>query len=246
MNLRRWGGFALAVACSTFGLSGAALVGASNAYASALTVYYSKINSGYNVYSSTVPPATASTTLKVPMVKDCPKTGRGIGFGPLVEDSGGDGAEAFVEVGCVGGKATYSGGLDMFGTITTSATTVHPGNSLSLSATMNATSTSATFTDTSTGYSRTVTGASGTAAYAFIGSFPADNSAHKLLGVPHFATLTFTNAKVNGAGIGTYDTATGLYEFIRTTNGKAPPKGKVQVEPSALKTSSFSLAFEHK
>ncbi len=236
--------FGLVVVCSAT-LCGIALAAAGTAYASGPPVYYDVSDSSYNVFSSSIPPATVSTTFKVPAVTDCTKSDRQVGFGPGVEDNSGAGADPFLVVGCKGGTAVYSANFYMFGTITTASITVHPGNSLSLSASMNASSTSITFDDTTTESSQTESGAGDTAAYGFIGSFPVHNSADKLLGVPHFATVTFKHALVNGSGIGTYTSATGLYEFIRTTNGEAPPSGTVQIEPGALGSSSFSLSFDH-
>lgn len=66
-----------------------------------------------------------------------------------------------------------------------------------------------------------------------------------LLGVPKFTTLTFTNVQVNGANIGTYTAAPGVYEFIRTTNGSAPPSGTVQILPLGVGAASFSHLWKH-
>jgi hypothetical protein len=220
-------------------------VGGTSAYASGLTIDYQPSDSGYSIYSSTIPPATASTNLTVPTVTGCTKADRQIAFGPLVENSSGDGADSFIEVGCKSGKATYAVGALAFSTLTIFATTVRPGDSISLSAAMNATSTTATVDDTTTGFNQTVSGAADTAAYGYVGSFPVYKSGPKPLHVPDFGTVSFTSAEVNGAGIGTYTSATGLYEFIRTTNGKASPKGKVQVDPGTLGSTSFSMAFDH-
>jgi hypothetical protein len=220
-------------------------VGGTSAYASGLTIDYQTSDSGYSIYSSTIPPATASTDITVPTVTGCTKSDRQIAFGPLVEDSSGDGADSFIEVGCKGGKATYAVGALVFSTFTIFSTTVSPGDSISLSAAMNATSTSATVDDTTTGFNQTISGAGHTAAYGYVGSFAAFKGGTKPLHVPDFGTVSFTSAEVDGAGIGTYNSSTGLYEFIRTTNGKAPPKGKVQVEPGTLGSSSFSMAFDH-
>lgn len=220
------------------------VVGAGAAYASGQPVYYNVSNSSYNVFSSSTPPATVSVTFKVPAVTGCTKADRQVGFGPGVEDSSGAGADPFLVVGCKSGSAVYSANFYMFGTASPASVTVHPGNSVSLSASISATSTSITFDDTTTGKSQTENGAADTAAYGFAGSF-AVNKGAKLLGVPHFATVTFKNVLVNGSGIGAYTSATGLYELIRTTNGAAPPSGAVQIQPGALGTSSFSLTFEH-
>jgi hypothetical protein len=243
VNLRRLCIIGLVLACSVT-TSGLALIAASDAYATGFPVYYDASDSSYDIFSSSVPPATASTTLKVPAVTGCTKTNRQVGFGPGVEDSSGAGADPFVVVGCKGGKAIYSANFYMFGTITASSVTVHPGNSLSLSVSMTATTTTITFDDTTTGSSQTETGAADTAAYGFVGSFPVQKGA-TLLGVPDFARVTFKNVLINGSGIGTYTSATGLYEFIRTTNGSAPPSGTVQIQPGALGTSSFSLTYKH-
>ena len=219
--------------------------GGTSAYASGLTIDYQRSDSGYSIYSATIPLATASTNLTIPTVTGCPKADRQIAFGPLVENSSGDGADSFIEVGCKSGKATYAVGALMYSTLTIFATTVRAGDSVSLSAAMNGTSTTATVDDTTTGFNQTVSGAGDTAAYGYIGSFPAYKGGPKPLHVPDFGTISFTSAEVNGAGIGTYTSSTGLYEFIRTTNGKAPPKGKIQVDPGTPGSSSFSMAFDH-
>ena len=62
--------------------------------------------------------------------------------------------------------------------------------------------------------------------------------------IPKFSRFSFTNAQVSGANIGTYTVATGLYEAVQTTNGMAPPAGKIDIRPGALiGESSFSLTW---
>jgi hypothetical protein len=212
------------------------------AYASG-TVYYQQYDSGYQVYSSTVPPATVAVTFKVPLVSDCTSTEREIGLGPLVEDASGDAVESWVQLGCDKGKAVYSAGYSILGTGAQFGIVVHPHDSITQTNSMNATQSSVTFTDNTTGASDTITGSADTAAYGYIGSTSDFNGKGKLTGVPDFSTVSMTDAEINGAGIGTYTTSTGLAEWIRTTTGTS--SGTVQIQPGTLHPSSFKLTFRH-
>ena len=224
--------------------AGVLLVGPGRAYASGPPVDYQTSNSGYAVYSSTTPPASVAATFKVPAVSGCKKKAQLIAAGILVEDSSGSGAEPFIQFGCSGGKAVYSAGLDMFGTITTLTNKVVAGDSVSMFANMNPTLTEISI-QVANGWNTSQSGAGDTAAYGYVGTFPVGNGAAGVLGVPHFATFSFKKATINSAGLGSYTPSTGLGEYIRTTNGSAPPSGLVQIEPGTLASKSFSLTFEH-
>jgi len=95
---------------------------------------------------------------------------------------------------------------------------------------MSRSATRVTFSDKSTAVTKSVTGKGDVAGYGSVTAAPVHEPLNTgvLLGVPKFTTLTFTNVQVNGTNIGTYTAATGLYEFIRTTNGSAPPSGTVR------------------
>jgi hypothetical protein len=206
------------------------------AFAASVPVDYYPSNAGYGVYSSTVPPASASTHLKVPSLT-CTKVKAGLAFGTLVENAKGTVyAAADILEQCANGVADYSAAVNVDSKVTQFDTTVKPGDSIILSSSLSPSRASTTFTDSRTGFTRTLTGSGGTSAYGIIGSAP-----YATKEVPHFATFSFTDAKVNGAAIGSYTASKGLYELVQTNNGKAPPKGQVEVEPGPLGTSSFAF-----
>jgi hypothetical protein len=219
-------------------------VGTGQAFASTPTVDYQGTNSGYAVYSSTTPPADVQTQFKVPSVTGCKKKDLLIAIGGLVEDSSGSAAEPFIQLGCSGGKAVYSAGLDVFGSIVTLPNKVVAGDTVYMSASMNSTVTQVGIT-VANGWSTSKTGAGDTAAFGYVGTSPVGNGSGGILGVPHFATFSFKKALINSAGLGTYTSSTGLTEYVRTKSGSAPPGGTVQIEPGTLGSSSFSLTFEH-
>jgi hypothetical protein len=122
---------------------------------------------------------------------------------------------------------------------------VSPGDVIALSASTTSTAGSITFTDVTTGYSKSVTGPGLVADFAYVGSLAKFDDAGALLGVPQFPSFPFTNAQVNGAGLDTYSAATGLEQFIRTTNGSPPPTGIIQIQPGSLAAASFSETWLH-
>jgi hypothetical protein len=207
------------------------------AFAQSIPIDYYPGNAGYAVFSSTVPPASASSHLRVPTLT-CTKAKAGAAFGTLVENANGSiSGDAGIVEQCVKGVAEYFGSIDVNSTITQLDTTVSPNDSIILSASESPGRTSATFRDETTGFTQTITGSGATAEYGFIGSVP-DVLTTK---VAHFAKFSFTDAKINGAAIGSYTASEGLYEAIQTNNGEAPPGGKIEVEPGSLGTSSFPL-----
>jgi hypothetical protein len=215
--------------------------------ATGLPTYYTTETSGYAVYSATTPPAHVSAQFKVPTVSGCTATDRQIAAGAEVQDSGGAGASVFLKLGCHAGKTIYQGEFNVFGTLAVVTGSIKPNNLISVSGSMSATATKVTFTDKTTGVTKSVSGKGDVAAYASVTAGPIHEPpvTGVLLGVPKFTTLTFTSVQVNGANLGTYTSATGLYEFIRTTNGSAPPSGTIQILPGAVGTASFSLVWKH-
>ncbi len=206
------------------------------AFAAGVPVIYFAGNAGYQVYSTSVPPASASVQFQVPTLT-CAKGKQGIGFGILLENTSGGVSQPIVYEACVKGNPVYTAFILINSSGTTLSTTVHANDLISLSASQTASGTSATFTDNSTGFSSTLTGPGSTPEYAFIGSVPGTKK------VPTFSTFTFTNARVNGASLGTYTAATGLSQVVQTKRGKTPPKGTVEIQPGTLGLSSFSLTW---
>jgi hypothetical protein len=228
----------LSVATAGIAMSLGLLTVLAAAPASASTpVFYYAGNAGYQVSSTTIPPATAKAEFLVPTVT-CTKAKLNVTFGVLVENTSGGSSGPVVAEGCAKGKATYAAYIEINGTATMLDTSVSPNNLITVSASEASTATSATFTDVSSGYSKTLTGAGSISEYASVGSFPGTTKK-----VPTFSTFNFTNAEINGAAIGTYTGSTGLNEEVQTINGKVPPKGKVEIQPGALGTSSFPLSW---
>lgn len=218
------------------GLSVQMLAPAAPAFAAGVPVTYYAGNAGYDVYSTSVPPANASVQFQVPTLS-CAKGKQDIGFGILLENTSGGVSQPIVDEACAKGKPVYTAFILINSSGTTLSTTVHANDLISLSASQTAAGTSATFTDNTTGFSSTLTGPGSTPEYAFIGSVPGTKK------VPVFSTFTFTNARVNGASLGTYTGATGLSQAIQTKRGKTPPKGTVEIQSGTLGLSSFSLTW---
>ncbi len=153
----------------------------------------------------------------------------------------------FLKLGCHASKTLYQGAFNVFGKLTVVTGSIKPNDLISLSGSMSATATKVTFTNKTTGVTKSVSGKGDVAAYGSViaGSVHEPPLTGVLLGVPKFTTLTFTSVQVNGANLGTYSSATGLYEFIRTTNGSAPPSGTVQILPGTVGAASFSLVWKH-
>ncbi len=229
------------------GLVAPLLLSASPAAASGLPTYYSTTNSGYAVYSATTPPARVSAQFRVPTISGCTATDRQIALGVDTQDKGGAGGNPFLKFGCHASKAFYQGEFNWFGTLVLLSATIKPNDVISVSSSMSSAGTKATFADRTTGFTKTLSGKGLLAAYGSVDAGPIHEPplTGVLLGVPKFTTLTFTNVQVNGANLGTYTSASGLYEFIRTTNGSAPPSGTVQILPGAVGAASFSLVWKH-
>jgi hypothetical protein len=240
-SLRRAGSGAVAL-----GLAVPLLAGAQAASAAGLPTYYSTTNAGYAVYSTSAPPAHVSARFNVPTISNCTGTDVQIGLGIGVQDGGGSGASIFVKLGCSSGTPVYRAEANMFGKLTVLTTPISPNDPIGLSATMTSAATRATITDKTTGYKKTFTGKADVAAYGTVTADPihVPPVTGVLLGVPQFTKFSFTMAQVDGVDLGTYTAATGLYEFVRTTNGLAPPGGIVQIQPGAPRTASFPLAFK--
>lgn len=211
------------------------------AFAGGVPIAYYAGDAGYEVISTSVPPATASVEFNVPALS-CTSSKSGVGFGLVVENASGSlRGSPTVGAACVKRKPVYTANINLNNTNTVLSTTIRAGDTISLSASQTPSLTSATFTDTTTGFSQTMTGTGATAQYGFIGSVPDQALTTPDKKVAKFAPFSFNDAEVNSAGIGSYTAATGLYEAVQTTKGHAPPKGKVEVEPGTLGTSSFPL-----
>jgi hypothetical protein len=209
---------------------------AAPAFASVHVTYYPG-NAGYQVYSTSVPPASTTAQFHVPSLT-CTNVKESIGFGVLVENTTGGSSSPIVSETCKKGKAVYKGYIEVNGSGTTLKTKVNANDLVTVSADQSSGATSGTFTDDTTGFTRTITGTGSTPEYAFVGSVPGSTKK-----IPTFSTFTFTNVDINGAALGTYTSATGLSEAVQTTNGKRPPKGKIEIQPGTLGTSTFSLTW---
>ncbi len=213
-----------------------------SASAANLPVSYYPTNAGYAVYSTSTPPTTAIAQLRVPALT-CSTENTGVGFGVVVENADGSSrGSPTVGEACNKGQAVYTANININNVNTVLSATVKPNDLLTLSASQTSTATSVTFTDNSTGFTKTLTGTGSTSAFGFVGSVP-DEARPSLTKVATFSTFSFTHVGVNGAAIGTYTAATGLYEAIQTTGGKTPPAGTVEIQPGPLGTSSFSLTW---
>jgi hypothetical protein len=127
-------------------------------------------------------------------------------------------------------------------------TTVTVGDALTLSVSMTPTQSSVTFIDNTTGFKYTQPGRGATATGASIGTVAIIKNpvSPVTYSIPKLSPMSFAGVQVNGTNLSTYTSSTGLLEDIETTNGNAPPSGKIQVMPSALtKSSSFSLKWKH-
>jgi hypothetical protein len=231
----------MAAGAATAAITVSALALPTDAFAQSPPISYYPSNAGYAVFSTTTPPTSATAQLQVPTLS-CTKTKAGVGFGALVENSDGTviGDPVVVEQ-CVKRVAEYLAEIHVNGTVTQLSTTVRPNDLITLSSSQNPSQTSATFTDNTTGFTQTMTGTGATSEFGFVGSVT-----DKLLAVKkvaNFSTFSYTNAKINGADIGTYTPSTGLYEAVQTTKGKAPPKGKIEIQPGTLGASSFPLTW---
>jgi hypothetical protein len=220
------------------------------ASASAPQITYTTSLSGYQpslLASGT--PTMVSVSFKVPSVSKCSGTSADqlILIGPqLFISNTTSQATPGLEFGCHAGASTYQGALFGSTTVTVLSAKVSAKDSLTLSASMNASMSSMTFIDHTTGFTQSATDTGGTATGVFLGALGVNGSSgsNTLLAVPKFSKVSFTAATVNGSSLATWALGS-LYEFIRTTNGSAPPSGSIQIVPGKLATSKFTLTYKH-
>ena len=189
---------------------------------------------GYSVDADgvTAPPSTVSADFHVP-VPTCTEKSL-VGFGVLDNN-----VTSTVRETCVRGPhrqwvPLYTAQIDVGIVDNVLGTTVRPNDLITVSISVTLSTTSATFTDDTTGFTQTLAEPGGTADFAVLGSVSDAINTNKK--VPMFPTVSFSNALVNGAGIGTYN---GLQEVLQATvHGR---QATVQIEPGSLGTSSFQV-----
>jgi hypothetical protein len=236
--------FTVALMAVTFLGSASAIVAATPpASAASLPILYSRVTAGYEVDAANLPPTNVTTQFRVPNVA-CTKATRRSGFGAFIQDSTGlvTGTTG-VTVGCVDGQPSFKAFATINGRVTRLKTTVLTGDLVTTTETQTSSTTTDTFSDGRTGFTRSVVGPGGSARFAFIGRLPS-----KYEYEPMFGTVSFTNVVVtgaNGENLGSYIAAEDVQEQIQTTGGRLPPAGTIQVQPSALGPSSFSLVWMH-
>jgi hypothetical protein len=142
------------------------------AYAAGLPFTYYQSNAGYAVFSSSIPPTTASAQFRVPALT-CNKVKKAVGFGVVVENSD-DSSRGSPTVGeaCVKNTPIYTANININNVNTVFSTTVNPTDLITVSASETSTSTSATFTDNTTTFSQTLSGTGSTSAFGYVGSVP--------------------------------------------------------------------------
>jgi len=105
---------------------------------------------------------------------------------------------AFLFVGCRHGKPSYVPGLVINGHVATYTTThFSPGDLIKVYAKVTTTRTTVRITDATKRVTKKRTGPGATSSAAFVGDSGL-TSAGKLLGVPNFGALTFTNCLIDG------------------------------------------------
>ncbi|MFZ0665034.1 MAG: hypothetical protein WAM97_04715 [Acidimicrobiales bacterium] len=242
----------ISMACAmTIGLVGASLVSgdafaAGTTHSNGANIAYGRYYSGYAVISDQTPPSEASAQFKIPAFTSCGRGDQQIGAGVEVEDTSATLIASWVEMGCDKGKVVYQGIFDAYATAEDISFPVTAGQTVAVAATMNEQSSSLSFAVVG-GSSQTLVVSNNTAVTTLIGAFPfGTTKSGNPLAVPDFGRISFKDADINGAGVGTYSASGDLYEFIRTTNGKSPSDGGiVQIQPSNVKPASFAVAFEH-
>jgi hypothetical protein len=235
--------FAAALVVTCLGSASAIVASTSPASAASLPVMYSQRAAGYEVIAGNLPPVNVTAQFRVPTMA-CANPTRRSGFGAFVQDSTGlvTGTTG-VKVGCVGGQPWFEAFATINGKVTRLKTTVLAGDLVTTTESQTASKTTDTFSDSRTGFTQSVVGPGGSAEYAFIGRLPSSNEYE-----PMFGMVSFTNVAVTGAdgeSLSTYIAAEDVQEQIQTTRGRQPPAGKIQVQPSALGPSYFSLVWVH-
>ena len=143
---------------------------------------------------------------------------------------------AFVITGCVNGKATYFPGLVVNGKETDYTNTpLSAGDVINLSARVTTSGTTVQVADVTKGVTKKLTGAGASANAAWIGDDAAvSGSTGKLLGVPKFGTLTFTNCLIDGGTL-----AVSLpheYQRVNSTNTVTIATGSLSSTGTAFAT----------
>jgi len=218
-------------------LIGVAIV-PTEASAAGVHPYYSTFLAGYDVINNTPAPSPLSAQFTVPTISGCGAKGanRDNQFvGVMVEDNSTTYIFSGLYFGCQKGEPFDQGVFINYDAATTSSVSVSAGETVAVSATMNEQSSSLSFGVVG-GSTQTLAVAEDTAVSAFVG---ADSTG----GVPDFGKIKFSDVDLNGIGLS--PATTGIDRAIRTTNGKAPPSGMVQIQTGRLTSASFSLRFEH-
>ena len=108
-------------------------------------------------------------------------------------------SSAFLFTGCVNGKAVNWPALVINGTEKNYTTTrFSAGDIISLHTMVTTARTTVQVTDVTRGITKKLTGAGGRSSAAYVGDTAWSSSTGKLLGVPNFGTLTFTNCLIDG------------------------------------------------
>jgi hypothetical protein len=216
---------------------------ATPASAAGLPIVYSQKAAGYEVIAGNLPPIDVTAQFRIPTMV-CTGANRRSDFGVFIQDATGlvTGTTGVV-LGCVGGQPRFKAFATVNGKVTYLKSPVLAGDLVTTTETQTTSETTDTFNDSRTGFTQSVVGPGGSADYAFVGRLPSLNEYE-----PMFGTVSFTGVAVAGAdgeSLATYIAAEDVQEQIQATGGRLPPVGKIQVQPSALGPSSFSLVWVH-
>jgi hypothetical protein len=206
--------------------------------------YYSTYFAGYLDESSQNPPGDVTAQFEVPTITSCGHKTQVVGIGVQAEDDIENTLDSILLFGCQHGQTYYAAYLEADGSATAVTLPVTGGDTIVTSANMNVQGSSVSFSIVG-GDSQSITAGDDTAVSAFIGSI-ADVTAgnpDKPAEVPDFGSIPVTNADIDGSALGSL--STGLSRAIRSTNGKPPPSGIVQILPRRVSGASFTLKFKH-
>jgi hypothetical protein len=173
--------------------------GAPAAQAAGAANMKSPLFAGYAAAPAASGATTASDTFKVPTVSGCTATTSAASSGAAISSTLKKLWGAGVVLGCKGGKAGYEG-TGTIASVTTNLLAVSPGDTITVTASLTASKGSITFADTTKKFSKTLSGAGGTAMYALdgMGAVPTKVGSTTNLPIPNFGKVTFTGAKLNG------------------------------------------------
>jgi hypothetical protein len=245
----RWSFVSLGVVGTALMVVAPVAVSMSPAYATSPPVGYSGLYGGYFVDAETAspPPTVVAADFQVPTVM-CTKKKAEVVLGVEVNGFSAPTVQSYVGALCLKGKVTYSAGIAINGTPTALPTIVHPTDQISVTVSKAAASSSATFIDTTSGFTQTLTGAGDRAEMGHIGAIPSrEQRAGSIKNIPAFSLVQFSNADVNGAGIGAFTTGGGPIELVQATHtirGTKRPNSHIEIQPGSLVgTSSFQLTW---